>query len=171
MAAILPFLKLAGSGLASFGTTFGPMLSCGTTMFQASAAAGEKRQQAYDAKLKGRADAVAYTRESTEKLRELRISIAANLARGAAGNLDPFAAGETFAMLNINNLKQGASDFYMAKDNAELSVLIGNRQAEQYNDAAATTMQYGFLTAATDATKSAVKMSKIGKAPTNSGTG
>lgn len=152
MAAIVPFLKYAGQAMSFV-----------TTIAQASAESGRLRQQAYDVKLKNRADALAYTREGTEKLRELRMSIAANLARGAAGNLDPFAAGETFAMLNVNNLKQGASDQYMARDNAELSILIGERQAEQYNDAAATTMQFGFLTAATDATKSAIKMSKIEK--------
>ena len=148
MAAILPFLKYAGQAMSFV-----------TTIAQASAESGRLRQQAYDAKLKGRSDALAYTREGTE----IRLSIAANLARGAAGNLDPFAAGETFAMLNVNNLKQGASDQYMARDNAELSVLISEQQAEQYNDAAATTMQFGYLSAATDATKSAIKMSKIEK--------
>lgn len=134
MAAILPFVQVAGA-----------VLSGVTMIAKANAEARTNRSKAYEAQMQARTDALAYKKEAIEKLKELRATLASNVARGSAGGLDPFAAGETIDLLNLNNLTEGAKDWRVAQSNAELAILSGNRQSQIYLDAAGSGSAIGAI--------------------------
>ena len=142
MAAILPFLPMIQAATTVIG--FGLAIS------KANADAKVQDEKSYEAGIKGRQDAVAYKKEGVEKLKELRRTLASNNARATAGGLDPFASGETIDLLNLNNMKDGADDWQTAKSNAEMAILMGNRQSSIYSDAASSTRTYGYGSALVD---------------------
>ena len=134
MAAILPFVQVAGAVLT------GVMM-----ISKANAESRANKEKAYDAGIKARTDAVAYKAEGVQKLKEMRRAMSSNIAWGSSGGLDPFAAGETIDMLNLNNLAEGGKDWQTAKSNAEMAILAGNRQSKIYTDAAGTGATLGAL--------------------------
>tara|TARA_R110002012_G_scaffold43597_2_gene118075 strand:- start:275 stop:754 length:480 start_codon:yes stop_codon:yes gene_type:complete len=136
MAAIVPFLPMIQAAGAVFSVV--------TAINKTNADAKAQEEKSYEAGIKGRQDAVAYKKEGVEKLKELRRTLASNNARATAGGLDPFASGETIDLLNLNNMKDGADDWQTAKSNAEMAILMGNRQSSIYSDAASSTRAYGY---------------------------
>lgn len=139
MSAILPFLQVAGTAFSFI-----------SKISSANAQARQNEEKAYEAFIKGRTDAVAYREEGLRKFEEMRRAMSANIARGSAGGLDPFAAGETIDLLNLNNLSEGGQDWKLARNNAEMAILMGNRQSMIYQDAAASNRTYGYLGAVAD---------------------
>ena len=142
MAAIVPFLPMIQAAGAVFSVV--------TAISKTNADAKVDEEKSYEAGIKARTDAIAYRKEGVEKLRDMNRAMSANIARGAAGGLDPFAAGETIDLLNLNNLADGGRDWQTAQSNAEMAILMGNRQSMIYSDAATSTRRYGYGSALTN---------------------
>jgi len=121
----------------------GPVISVGSKI----AAAGAQRdvgraqqagyeQQAAQAELRGRSEAIAYKQKGSEALRRLNETLAAIVARAGAGGVDPTSGSaitvQQFAM------GEGIDEFNIAADNAALALSEGYTQGGIYRSAGAT---------------------------------
>ena len=82
----------------------------------------EKRQASFDA--------LQYKQQGVDALKQLNRVLAANTARAAAGNLDPFSSYDSTNIIANNNLREAVNDFTIARDNASLALKVGRFQAE-----------------------------------------
>ena len=100
-------------------------------------AAQEKKKmydmQANAARIQGKVTALKYKQEGVEKLKKLNRVLAANTARSAAGNIDPYSSGGSPDIINTYSLRQGVNDFTISRDNQTMAVKMANYQAAQYN--------------------------------------
>ena len=58
--------------------------------------------------------------------------MAANAARAAAGNLDPYASYDSADVIGTYNLRMGVNDFTIARDNASIAKKMAKYQADNY---------------------------------------
>ena len=65
-------------------------------------------------------------------LKKMNRVMAANTARAAAGNLDPFSSGDSHDIIATYNLRQGVNDFTIARDNQTIAEKMGKYQADNY---------------------------------------
>jgi len=137
MTGVLAFIKIAG-----------PMLSAVGAMAQAqqSISAGKAKQEQYNAqarqkRLEGRVDALNYKRQGVEVLQESQRVMAANVARGAAGGINPFESGGSVDLVNQYAMRGASSDFSIARDNAGLAQQMAEQQAYQYELAGYNTVK------------------------------
>ena len=65
-------------------------------------------------------------------LKNMNAVMASNIAKGGAGNLDPFSSGDSVDIVNTASLRDGVTDFTIARDNATMAIKMGKYQAENY---------------------------------------
>ena len=124
-------------------SVIGPIVSIGGKIAQAGAQRDVGRaqqasyeQQAAQAELRGRSEAIAYKQKGSEALQRLNETLAAIVARAGAGNVDPTsgsaADAQQFAM------GEGIDEFNIAADNAALALGEAYTQSGIYRSAGAT---------------------------------
>lgn len=84
-----------------------------------------------------RLDALNYKQQGVNSLKKMNRVLAANTARAAAGNLDPYASYDSSDVIATYNLRQGVNDFTIARDNATIATKMGKYQADNYRYAGA----------------------------------
>lgn len=77
-------------------------------------------------------DGLAYKQQGVNVLKKMNAVLAANAARAAAGNLDPFSSGDSHDVIATYNLRQGVNDFTIARDNQTIAEKMGKYQADNY---------------------------------------
>lgn len=65
-------------------------------------------------------------------LKNMNAVMASNVARGGAGNMDPFSSGDSVDIVNTASLRDGVTDFTIARDNATMALKMGKYQADNY---------------------------------------
>jgi len=108
--------------------------------------AGRQQARAYQAQakqeeLKGRRDALAYRQQGVEVLKKIRENTSTVTARAAAGGLNPYS-GSPQSLKNYA-AKEGIGEFYLAQENAELALVIGDVNAQQARMAASQARRQG----------------------------
>ena len=119
--------------------------------------------KARNEEIKGRIDAVNYKMQGAEVLRNMERAMAASTARTAAGNLNPYASGESADLINTYSLNVGIGDSGLARTNAMLALDASKRNASQFRTAGKYAVQYGTLAAVGNT------MAGVGQAVQNSG--
>lgn len=77
-------------------------------------------------------DGLSYKQQGVNALKKMNAVLAANAARAAAGNLDPFSSGDSHDVIATYNLRQGVNDFTIARDNQTIAEKMGKYQADNY---------------------------------------
>ena len=80
----------------------------------------------------GRLDALNYKQQGVNAIKKMNRVMAANAARAAAGNLDPYASYDSADVIGTYNLRMGVNDFTIARDNASIAKKMGKYQADNY---------------------------------------
>lgn len=80
----------------------------------------------------GRLDALNYKAQGVNAIKKMNRVMAANAARAAAGNLDPYASYDSADVIGTYNLRQGVNDFTIARDNASIAKKMAKYQADNY---------------------------------------
>lgn len=65
-------------------------------------------------------------------LKNMNAVMASNIARGGSGNMDPFSSGDSVDIVNTASLRDGVTDFTIARDNATMALKMGKYQADNY---------------------------------------
>jgi len=99
--------------------------------------AAKAQKQMYDRQAditekQARQKSLAYKQEGVNSLKKMNRIMAANAARAASGNLDPYSSGDSYDVIATYNLRQGVHDFTIARDNATLAEKFGKYQADNY---------------------------------------
>jgi len=115
---------------------------------QAAAMKAYYDAQADVARLQGRVKRVEAQEAGNRALRKLNENLASNVARAAAGGINPFTG--TPSVIETINMRYGVSDYLLAKDTAELSYNMGIAQSQMLRDAGSMYEQGGLLGAITD---------------------
>ena len=123
------------------------IVSASATYEKSKADSRRLKGQAHQANLKGRIDNLNYKRQGIQILKETNKIIAANVAKAAAGNLDPFKSGESPDMISGYSLRMGINDFTIARDNATIAKRMGEYESESLMSAARSTEKIGTMTA------------------------
>lgn len=118
-------------------------ISIGSKLGQASAQrdVGRAQQESYEqqaqqAELKGRSEAIAYKQQGSEALQRLNETLAAIVARAGAGGVDPTSgSAQTVAMYAMS---QGATEAAIAEDNQALALGEATQQAGIFRSAGRT---------------------------------
>jgi len=131
-----PLFQLAGAALSGL----------------AQVRAAQAQQVQYEMKarnevIQARTDAVNYKKDGNERMRELLVAMSSSVARGAAGNLDPYAAGETKDLINTNSMKMAGMDLNTLNLNAESAILRGQSNAQQARMAGDAAVRYAKVAA------------------------
>ena len=107
---------------------------------QIQAAKAQKKmyeRQADITERQSRLDALAYKQQGVNAIKKMNRVMAANAARAAAGNLDPYASYDSADVISTYNLRMGVNDFTIARDNATIATKMGKYQADNYRYAGA----------------------------------
>ena len=80
----------------------------------------------------GRLDALNYKQQGVNAIKKMNWVMAANAARAAAGNLDPYASYDSADVIGTYNLRMGVNDFTIARDNASIAKKMAKYQADNY---------------------------------------
>ena len=107
---------MSGPVLAAVAVVTGVM-SAQAQINAGKAKANQLRAEAKQAELQGRVQALNAKREGVSALKNLERVLAANTARQAASNMDPFASGNTPDLIANLNMREGVTQFSMAKSN------------------------------------------------------
>jgi len=103
-------------------------------------------QQAAQAKLRGRAEAIAYKQKGADALRNLNETLSAIIARTAAGFGDPTSGSA--ATLQRFAMGEGVREFNIAADNAAMALGQASEQAGIYKQAGQTAQLNSYVQAA-----------------------
>jgi|TARA_R100000482_G_scaffold98354_1_gene42328 hypothetical protein len=143
---------MAGPQLAVLSVITGVM-SAQAQINAGKAQANQLRAEAKQTELQGRVQALNAKREGVSALKNLERVLAANTARQAASNMDPFASGTTPDLIANLNMREGVSQFSMAKSNAEYAKEMSKYQAGIQRTAASNAVslarQQAFITVGT----------------------
>ena len=143
---------MAGPQLAVLAVITGAM-SAQAQVRAAQAQANQLQAEAKQTELQGRVQALNAKREGVSALKNLERVLAANTARQAASNMDPFASGTTPDLIANLNMREGVSQFSMAKSNAEYAKEMSKYQAGIQRTAASNAVslarQQAFITVGT----------------------
>ena len=102
---------------------------------QIQAAKAQKKmyeRQADITERQSRLDALNYKQQGVNAIKKMNRVMAANAARAAAGNLDPYASYDSADVIGTYNLRMGVNDFTIARDNATIAKKMGKYQADNY---------------------------------------
>ena len=91
--------------------------------------------------LQGSIEAANYKEQANQSLKNLERVLAANLARGFAGNMDPLSSGSTQSTIQRYNMREGVNQFTVSRDNATIAKKMAAYQAAQYRTAGKNIMQ------------------------------
>ena len=114
-----------------------------------AAGAAQKRQyaeQARQARIRGRSEAIAYKQRGADALRNLNETLAAIISRGAAGGIDPTSGSA--ATLQRFAMGEGVREFNVAADNAIMALGQASTQAGIYKQAGQAAQLSSFVGAA-----------------------
>ena len=143
---------MAGPQLAVLSVITGVM-SAQAQINAGKAQANQLRAEAKQTELQGRVQALNAKREGVSALKNLERVLAANTARQAASNMDPFASGTTPDLIANLNMREGVTQFSMAKSNAEYAKEMSKYQAGIQRTAASNAVslarQQAFITVGT----------------------
>lgn len=89
-------------------------------------------RQAEITERQSRLDGLAYKQQGVNALKKMNRVLAANTARAAAGNLDPYSSYDSSDVIATYNLRQGVNDFTIARDNKSIAEKMGKYQADNY---------------------------------------
>jgi len=109
----------------------------------------EKRQyneQAAQARLQGRSQAIAYKQQAADVLRRMNENMSTIVARAAAGGIDPLS-GSAQTLQNYTR-KEGVREYNTSLDNAQLALGMADYQASIYKKAGRTAMTMAYINAA-----------------------
>ena len=126
---------MSGPILAAVSVVTG-VLSAQAQINAGKAKADQLRAEARQSELQGRVAALNAKREGLSALKNLERVIAANTARQAASNMDPFASGTTPDLITNLNMREGVTQFKMAQSNAEYAIAMSKYQAGMQRTAA-----------------------------------
>ena len=116
---------------------------------QMAAGAAQRRgyeQQAEQAELRGRSEAIAYKQKGADALRNLNETLSAIIARAGAGGVDPTSGSA--ATLQQFATGEGVREFNIAADNAVLALGQASSQAQIYQSAGKAAQLSSFVSAA-----------------------
>ncbi len=116
---------------------------------QIQAGAARRRQyeqQAEQAELRGRAEAIAYKQKGADALRNLNNVLSTIIARAAAGGGDPTSGSA--ATLQKFAMGEGVREFNVAADNAAMSLGQASSQAGIYEQAGQAAQLNSYVQAA-----------------------
>jgi hypothetical protein len=135
MAGVAAPLMLASSAVSAYG------------QMRAGQAQREMyEQQAAQAKLRGRAEAIAYKQKGADALRNLNETLSAIIARTAAGLGDPTSGSA--ATLQRFAMGEGVREFNIAADNAAMALGQASEQAGIYKQAGQAAQLNSYVQAA-----------------------
>ena len=144
----------------------GPVLSIGSKLAQAGAQSEVGRaqqrgyeQQAQQAELKGRSEAIAYKQQGAEALQNLNETLAAIIARAGAGGVDPTSGSA--ATVQMFAMSEGATEAQISKDNAVLALGEGYTQGGIYRSAGSTARRSANVSAAVSIGEAAYSAGKL----------
>lgn len=133
-------------------SVIGPIVSVGGKIAQAGAQrdVGRAQQASYErqaeqAELRGRSEAIAYKQKGSEALKRLNETLAAIVARAAAGGVDPTSGSA--ATIQQFSMGEGIEEFNIAADNAAIALGEGYTQGGIYRSAGATAQKTADLAA------------------------
>jgi len=138
MAAVAPIaapLMLASSAISAYG--------------QMRAGPAQRRmyeQQAAQAKLRGRAEAIAYKQKGADALRNLNEVLSTIISRAAVGVGDPTSGSA--ATIQKASMGEGVREFNIAADNAAMALGQASEQAGIYKQAGQTAQLNSYVQAA-----------------------
>lgn len=89
----------------------------------------QRNAEARQAEIQGSVQALEYKRQGVTALQNLEKVLAANIARGAAGNLDPLSSGSSSDLIARLNMRDGVNEFTIARDNASIATKMAKYQA------------------------------------------
>ena len=140
---------MSGAELAVLSVVTGVM-GAQAQVRAAQAQANQLRAEAKQTELQGRVQALNAKRDGVSALKNLERVLAANTARQAASNMDPFASGNTPDLIANLNMREGVTQFSMAKSNAEYAKEMSKYQAGMQRTAASNAVslarQQAFIT-------------------------
>lgn len=85
--------------------------------------------------------------QAVNVLKKLNSVMATNVAKGGAGNLDPYSSGDSTDIINTASLRDGVTDFTIARDNATMALKMGKYQADNYRFAGKVAVQQAKMSA------------------------
>ena len=124
----------------------GPVMSAGSQLAAGAAQRRGYQQQAEQAELRGRSEAIAYKQKGADALRNLNETLAAIVARAGAGGVDPTSGSA--ATLQQFATGEGVREFNIAADNAVLALGQASSQAQIYQSAGKAAQLSSFVSAA-----------------------
>ena len=140
MAAVGAFLA-SGAGMA---LTTG--ISAVGTLAAGAAQKRQYDQQAAQADLRGRSEALAYKQQGVAALRNLNETLAAIVSRSASGGVDP-TSGSALTLQRFA-LAEGAREKSISQDNQALALGQASMQAGIYRSAGRTAQLNSYVSAA-----------------------
>lgn len=145
----------------------GPVLAIGGKVAQAGAQLEVGRaqqrgyeQQAQQAELKGRSEAIAYKQQGADALRNLNETLAAIIARAGAGGVDPTSGSA--ATVQMFSMAEGVTESIISKDNAAIALGEGYTQGGIYRSAGSTARKSANVSAAVSIGEAAYMAGKLG---------
>lgn len=122
----LAVLAVAASAVSGYAAIEGAKAQ--RDMYNAKATLAEKQ---------GRMEALAYKEKGVQVLKNMNKALAATTARAGAGNLDPFASGDSPDIIMGYTMRAGTNDFTITRDNASITEKYAKYQAANYRYAGA----------------------------------
>jgi len=121
--------------VAAFATSgMGQLAFAGISAIgQMQAGAAQRRmydEQAAQAELKGRAEAIAYKQQGADVLRNLNENLAAIITRSASGGVDPTTGSS--AVTQMYAMAEGAREKNITADSAIMAIAEADSQSRQY---------------------------------------
>jgi hypothetical protein len=116
-------------------------------------------QQAQQAELKGRSEAIAYKQQGSEALQRLNETLAAIIARAGAGGVDPTSGSA--ATMQMFAVSEGGREAAVSKDNAALALGEAYTQSGIYRSAGSTAMKSANVSAAASMGEAAYMAGKL----------
>jgi len=153
MAAVGAFLA-SGAGMA---LTTG--ISAVGTLAAGAAQKRQYEQQAAQADLRGRSEALAYKQQGVAALRNLNETLAAIVSRSASGGVDP-TSGSALTLQRFA-LAEGAREKSISQDNQALALGQASMQAGIYRSAGRTAQLSSYASAAGSAGQAAYQYGQL----------
>lgn len=131
---------MSGPVLAAVAVVTG-VLSAKAQLDAGKAKRDQLNAEARQSELQGRVQAVNARREGVQALKNLERVLAANTARQAASNMDPFMSGTTPDLIANLNMREGVTQLKGAKSNADFAIAMSKYQASMQRTAAKNAMR------------------------------
>lgn len=158
-AAGMSTLQIVGAGLSALSAV--QQIQAGRQQ------AAALRAQGVQERLKARSAAIRHRQEGVAVLENIVKTNSAVVARAASGNTNPFTG--TPMMLQQYARKEGFNEFGLAQDNAELALVVGEINEEQYGMAATQARRQGVFNAVGTLATTAMTVGSIGGPGTGGG--